>query len=292
MLPDGDGLALLREWRQEGRSTPVLALTARDLLADKIAGLDAGADDYLTKPFAFEELLARIRALLRRRPTQPMDVLAIADLTLDRTARRVRRGDREIELTPKEFALLEHFLLHPGATLTRAEIAEHVWDERYEARSNVIDVMVGAPAAQARSGRAPPGSFTPCRGWATPCVRARAANGTKPAAQPARAIAARDPALPLAQGRIRLVVRGHSPDALRSHRCLRVRPHPLEHPTRHPARRQDRSRDRRRLRRVERPAGSARARGAGARSLPDLDSPDPERSPSSPRLRAPRTFPS
>jgi len=142
MLPDGDGLALLREWRREGRSTPVLALTARDLLADKIAGLDAGADDYLTKPFAFEELLARIRALLRRRPAEPVNLLAIADLALDRTARRVHRGGREIELTPKEFALLEHFLLHPGATLTRSEIAEHVWDERYEARSNVIDVMV------------------------------------------------------------------------------------------------------------------------------------------------------
>jgi two-component system copper resistance phosphate regulon response regulator CusR len=142
MLPDGDGLSLLRDWRREGLATPVLALTARDLLADKIAGLDAGADDYLTKPFEFEELLARIRALLRRRPARPMDVLAIADLELDRTARRVRRGGKEVELTPKEFALLEHFLLHPGATLTRAEIAEHVWDERYEARSNVIDVMV------------------------------------------------------------------------------------------------------------------------------------------------------
>ena len=142
LLPDGDGLALLRDWRREGHTTPVLALTARDLLADKIAGLDAGADDYLTKPFEFEELLARIRALLRRRAAQPKAILDIADLSLDRTARRVHRGGREIELTPKEFALLEHFLLHPGATLTRAEIAEHVWDERFEARSNVIDVMV------------------------------------------------------------------------------------------------------------------------------------------------------
>ncbi len=142
MLPDGSGLSLLRDWRQEGISTPVLALTARDLLADKIAGLDAGADDYLTKPFAFEELLARIRALLRRRAIEPVSLLTLGDLTLDRTARRVSRGGRELELTPKEFALLEHFLLHPGATLTRAEIAEHVWDERYEAKSNVIDVMV------------------------------------------------------------------------------------------------------------------------------------------------------
>ena len=142
ILPDGDGLSLLRDWRREAIATPVLALTARDLLADKIAGLDSGADDYLTKPFEFEELLARIRALLRRRTAEPKDILSLSDLVLDRTSRRVQRGDRDIELTPKEFALLEHFLLHPGATLTRAEIAEHVWDERYEARSNVIDVMV------------------------------------------------------------------------------------------------------------------------------------------------------
>jgi len=155
MLPDGDGLTLLREWRQEGHSMPVLALTARDLLVDKISGLDAGADDYLTKPFAFEELLARGRALLRRRSAEPQSVLAIADLTLDRTARRVHRAGGEIELTPKEFALLEHFLLHPGATLTRAEIAEHVWDERYEARSNVIDVMVARLRRKLEVGGAP-----------------------------------------------------------------------------------------------------------------------------------------
>ncbi len=155
LLPDGDGLALLREWRREGYSTPVLALTARDLLVEKISGLDAGADDYLTKPFAFEELLARVRALLRRRSAEPQNVLDIADLTLDRTARRVHRAGREIDLTPKEFALLEHFLLHPGATLTRAEIAEHVWDERYEARSNVIDVMVARLRRKLEGGGAP-----------------------------------------------------------------------------------------------------------------------------------------
>lgn len=155
LLPDGDGLGLLREWRREGHATPVLALTARDLLGDKISGLDAGADDYLTKPFAFEELLARVRALLRRRAAEPQNILAIADLSLDRTARRVQRAGREIELTPKEFALLEHFLLHPGATLTRAEIAEHVWDERYEARSNVIDVMVARLRRKLEAGGAP-----------------------------------------------------------------------------------------------------------------------------------------
>ena len=155
LLPDGDGLVLLRSWRREGHSMPVLALTARDLVVDKISGLDAGADDYLTKPFAFEELLARVRALLRRRSAEPQDVLVLADLSLDRTARRVHRAGREIDLTPKELALLEHFLLHSGATLTRAEIAEHVWDERYEARSNVIDVMVARLRRKLEAGGAP-----------------------------------------------------------------------------------------------------------------------------------------
>lgn len=142
MLPGRDGLALIDELRRQGRTTPVLILSARRSVDDRVRGLQAGGDDYLTKPFAFEELLARIRALLRRRATEPVDILALGDLALDRTARRVKRGGRELDLTPKEFALLEHFLLHPGATLTRSEIAEHVWDERYEARSNVIDVMV------------------------------------------------------------------------------------------------------------------------------------------------------
>jgi DNA-binding response OmpR family regulator len=141
-LPDGDGHSLLGEWRGQGLAAPVLVLTARDLLSDKIAALDAGADDYLTKPFAFAELLARVRALLRRRGLEPAAVLEIDDLRLDRTARLAERGGEALELTPKEFALLEYLMLRPGAVSSRAEIAEHVWDLSYEARSNVIDVIV------------------------------------------------------------------------------------------------------------------------------------------------------
>jgi len=141
-LPDGDGLDLLRDWRAEGAIVPVLVLTAYDRLDDKIAGLDAGADDYLTKPFAFEELLARSRALLRRVPVPQRATLVFEDVELDRTARLARRAGRELSLTTKELALLEFFLLHPEAALSRETIAEHVWDATYEARSNVIDVIV------------------------------------------------------------------------------------------------------------------------------------------------------
>ncbi|HMB53915.1 MAG TPA: response regulator transcription factor [Thermoanaerobaculia bacterium] len=141
-LPDGSGLDLLADWRRDGRTMPVLVLTARDRQEEKVGGLDAGADDYLTKPFDFAELLARVRALLRRRGTPVRDVLTAGDLSLDRTARRAEIAGRAVELTPKEFALLEYFLLHPDAVLSRATIAEHVWDADYEAKSNVIDVMV------------------------------------------------------------------------------------------------------------------------------------------------------
>ena len=143
ILPDGSGLELLRRWRHEGLTLPVLVLTARDRVEEKVAGLDAGADDYLTKPFEFDELLARVRALLRRREAPPLDRLVVGSVSLDRTARRVEREGRTVELTAKEFALLEFFLLHPGAVLSRDTIAEHVWDAAYEARSNVIDVIVG-----------------------------------------------------------------------------------------------------------------------------------------------------
>ncbi len=142
-LPDGEGIELLKRWRSEGLATPVLVLTARDRLDEKVAGLDAGADDYLTKPFEFGELLARIRALLRRTPALPQSRLVFADLALDRNARLAIRHERPIRLTPKEYALLEYFLLHPGVALSREAIAEHVWDASYEARSNVIDVVVG-----------------------------------------------------------------------------------------------------------------------------------------------------
>jgi DNA-binding response OmpR family regulator len=141
-LPDGSGIDLLRRWRAAGLEAPVLVLTARDQLQDKIEGLDAGADDYLTKPFEFEELLARVRALLRRRALPPREVVEYADLRLDRGGRTVERGGLALQLSPKEFALLEYFVLHPEVVLSRRRIAEHVWDADYEARSNTIDVIV------------------------------------------------------------------------------------------------------------------------------------------------------
>ena len=154
-LPDGSGLELLAEWRREGRALPVLLLTARDRVEEKVAGLDAGADDYLTKPFEFDELLARVRALLRRRAAPPKSVLGYDDVVLDRTARAAERGGRRLALTAKELALLEHFLLHPESAQSREAIAEHVWDASYEARSNVIDVIVGRLRRKLEAGGAP-----------------------------------------------------------------------------------------------------------------------------------------
>jgi two-component system copper resistance phosphate regulon response regulator CusR len=142
MLPGRDGIAVLRAMRQHRIDTPVLLLTARDNVADKVAGLDQGADDYLTKPFAFEEFLARVRALLRRRgPRAP--VLRLADLLLDPATREVLRGGRRITLTLREYALLEYFLRSAGRVLTRPMIAEHVWGLDFDPESNIIDVYVG-----------------------------------------------------------------------------------------------------------------------------------------------------
>jgi DNA-binding response OmpR family regulator len=141
-LPDGSGLDLLREWRAEGKALPVLVLTARDQLEDKVSGLDAGADDYLTKPFEFAELLARLRSLLRRRAVPPRATIDAGAIHLDRGARRASVGGAPLALTVKEFSLLEHFLLHPSTLVSRDSLAEHLWDESYEARSNVIDVLV------------------------------------------------------------------------------------------------------------------------------------------------------
>ena len=143
MLPKRDGLDVLKTLRARGVTTPVLMLTARDAVADKVAGLDLGADDYLTKPFAFEELLARVRALLRRGTDQRAAVLRLGDLSLDPATREARRGARRIVLTAREYSLLDYFLRNAGRLLTRPMIAEHVWGLDFDAESNIIDVYVG-----------------------------------------------------------------------------------------------------------------------------------------------------
>jgi heavy metal response regulator len=141
-LPVKDGLQVLRELRQAKVKAPVLLLTIRAMIEDKVLGLDAGADDYLTKPFSFQELLARARALLRRRSEVEPTLLQVADLTLDPSRRVVRRGDRKIELSTKEFAMLDYFMRNPGRVLTRTMIAEHVWDYDFDTATNIIDVYV------------------------------------------------------------------------------------------------------------------------------------------------------
>jgi two-component system, OmpR family, response regulator len=142
MLPGIDGFETCRRLRDEGVWTPVLMLTARDAVEDRVAGLDGGADDYLTKPFSFAELLARLRALVRRGPVERAVVLEVGDITLDPATRRVSRGDTEITLSSKEFALLETFMRRPGEVLSRYRLLEHAWDYDYENRSNVVDVYV------------------------------------------------------------------------------------------------------------------------------------------------------
>jgi two-component system, OmpR family, response regulator len=142
MLPGIDGFETCRRLREENVWTPVLMLTARDAVEDRVAGLDGGADDYLTKPFSFAELLARLRALGRRGPVERPTVLEVGELRLDPASRRVWRGDTEISLSAKEFALLETFMRHPGEVLTRLRLLEHAWDYEYENRSNVVDVYV------------------------------------------------------------------------------------------------------------------------------------------------------
>ena len=143
MLPKLSGLAVLKQLRERGITTPVLLLTARDAIEDRVAGLDAGADDYLVKPFAFAELLARIRALLRRPPIQQASLLQVDDLALDTIRREVRRAGQLIELSPREFALLEYLMRHPNQVLTRTQIAERVWNFDFLNESNVVDVYIG-----------------------------------------------------------------------------------------------------------------------------------------------------
>ncbi|HYN84698.1 MAG TPA: response regulator transcription factor [Pyrinomonadaceae bacterium] len=142
MLPRKGGFEVCRELRAAGSAVPVLMLTARDAVEDRVAGLDSGADDYLPKPFDFEELLARVRALLRRRPALYPEVINVADLSIDTRARRARRGGRDVELTAKEYALLEYLARRADEVVGRADIAEHVWDESYDPFSKVIDVFI------------------------------------------------------------------------------------------------------------------------------------------------------
>ena len=142
MLPGIDGFETCRRLRNEGVWTPVLLLTARDSVEDRVAGLDGGADDYLTKPFSFAELLARLRALMRRGAAERPPILRVGELELDPAAKSVARDGIVIELTAREFALLEYLMRHPGEVLTRTQLIEHVWDFAYEGDSNVVDVYI------------------------------------------------------------------------------------------------------------------------------------------------------
>jgi heavy metal response regulator len=142
MLPGKNGIDVLHDLRARGVDTPVIMLTAKEMVEDKLKGFAAGCDDYLTKPFSFEELLARIRAVMRRRSGEISNELTFADLTLDLITHKVRRGDQEIELTAKEYALLEYFMRNPNRVLTRTMIAQHVWDINFDSFTNVIDVYI------------------------------------------------------------------------------------------------------------------------------------------------------
>ncbi len=142
MMPGIDGLTVLRTLRSRGNTVPVMLLTARDAVADRVGGLDAGADDYLTKPFEFAELTARIRALLRRNSDNKTDTASVADLTVEFSTRRVTRGGVEISLSSREFALLESLIRHKGAILSRTQLENQVWDYGFEGGSNIVDVYI------------------------------------------------------------------------------------------------------------------------------------------------------
>lgn len=156
LLPAKPGFQVLRELRRAGVRTPILLLTARDSVEDKVQGLDAGADDYLTKPFAFAELLARVRALLRRGGESRLPILRVADLSLDPATRTVTRGGAPVPLTNREYALLEYFMRNPGRVLSRAMIAEKVWDYSFDSATNVIDVYVSYLRKKIDAGRPAP----------------------------------------------------------------------------------------------------------------------------------------
>ncbi len=142
VLPGKDGFKVCRELRTNGFAVPVLMLTARDAVEDRIEGLDSGADDYLPKPFDFDELLARVRALLRRKPALYPEVITVGDLSVDTRARQIRRAEESIDLTAKEYALLEYLARRAGEVVSRTDIAEHVWDETYDPFSKVIEVFI------------------------------------------------------------------------------------------------------------------------------------------------------
>ncbi|MBI4410525.1 MAG: response regulator transcription factor [Gemmatimonadetes bacterium] len=152
MLPKKNGYQLAAELRREGSQVPILMLTAKDATEDVVRGLDVGADDYLTKPFAFEEFLARVRALLRRGGAQRTEILRYKDVELDMLRHTARRGERDLDLTPREFQLLEHFLLHPEEVVRRTELLEKVWDLHFDPESNVVDVHVGNLRRKLRAG--------------------------------------------------------------------------------------------------------------------------------------------
>jgi len=142
MMPKVDGLAVCRNLREAQHDVPILMLTAKDAISDRVVGLDTGADDYLVKPFAFDELVARVRALTRRHAPTRSTELSIDDLILNTVTRRVCRGNREIELTTKEYAVLEYMLRNPGAVITRSMIEEHVWSNAFDSVSNLVDVYI------------------------------------------------------------------------------------------------------------------------------------------------------
>ncbi len=143
MLPKKNGLQVASELRREGRTTPIMMLTARDATEEVVRGLDAGADDYLTKPFKFDELLARLRALVRRGGAARLDLLSYGPLELSRLKHKAFANDKPLDLTPREFQLLEHFMLHPDEVIRRTELLEKVWDMHFDPESNVVDVHVG-----------------------------------------------------------------------------------------------------------------------------------------------------
>jgi len=156
MIPEPDGMTVCRRVREDGHTTPILMLTARDSVEDRIAGLDAGADDYLVKPFAFGELLARVRALLRRGSALEPLTISVGDLAIDMHARAVSRGGRAIDLTAKEYSLLEFLARNAGRVVGRAEIAEHVWDDSYDPFSNSIEVYINRLRRKVDAGDVPP----------------------------------------------------------------------------------------------------------------------------------------